>query len=102
MSDHYDVIIEEEEKSYYVDLSKISGDRDGYLSLLSSNTRRQIRRSYRDYKEIGEISLTVADNHDNALRIFEEMVSLHNESWQSRGEPGVFSSDYFITFHKNI
>jgi hypothetical protein len=98
----YKIIIEKEEPSQYVDLELIRKKGNDYLSLLSSNTRSQIKRTYRELEPNGQVTAEAAGNINNALDIFEEMVRLHQRTWEERGRAGAFSSEYFYNFHKNL
>ncbi len=88
--------------SPYVDLELVRQKKGNYLSLLSSNTRYQVRRSYRHYETKGKVLLEVALDLKTAMGFFHEMVSLHKRTWQARGEPCAFASDYFLNFHKEL
>jgi CelD/BcsL family acetyltransferase involved in cellulose biosynthesis len=84
--------------SPYVDLAQVRASRD-YLKLISSNTRSQIRRSFR---KVGTCKLEVAATLEDALAIYEEMVELHTASWRARNEPGVFADPWFKQFHRRL
>jgi len=97
------VIIEKSTASPYVDLEAVRQSSGGYLSLLSSNTRYQINRSYRGYnKKLGTMTCEVATHLEQAYNIYTEMIELHQKCWQSRGELGAFASDYFRSFHRDL
>jgi hypothetical protein len=96
--DGYRVRVTRTSPSPYVDLAKVRAAGD-YLSLLSSNTRSQIRRAGR---RVGACELQVAATVDDALAIYDELVTLHTASWQDRGEPGVFADPWFRQFHRRL
>lgn len=100
--DSYHVIIEEESPSPYVDLDLVRAKAGNYLSLLSSNTRSQIKRSYRLYESRGPILMDVARNLEEALEIFDEMTRLHLRLWEQRDKRTPLSSDYVYDFHKQL
>jgi hypothetical protein len=97
----YSFIIDNKVSSYFVDLRKIK-DQEDYLKLLSSNSRAQIRRSYRLYNKKGMLRLEVAASLKHALNIYEELTDLHQNTWKARGLSGAFSSPYFKEFHKKL
>lgn len=97
----YQLHIEREESSPFVDLEKIRSKGD-YFSLLSANTRAQVRRTYRFAVSRGQITTTVAADVDSALEIYDQMVALHQKTWINRGEPGAFSSKFFYNFHRDL
>jgi len=84
----------------YVDLA--AARQKDYLSLLSSNTRSQVRRCYKLYEGRGPLKREVANDTASALDIYSEMVELHQKWWQHRGQPGAFSSTYFDGFHRSL
>jgi CelD/BcsL family acetyltransferase involved in cellulose biosynthesis len=84
--------------SPFVDLEKVRAAGD-YLTLLSSNTRAQIRRARR---RLGACELEVAASLEEALAIYDELVALHAASWQARGERGAFADPWFERFHRRL
>ena len=98
----YHVLKRKESPSYYVDLEKIRDRNGDYLSLLSRNTRRQIRQAERRYSEHGTIKFQIASTIDEGLKIYEEMAALNRQVWKNRGKDSVFNSEYFYVFHRNL
>lgn len=89
--------------SHYVDFPRIRNDATGFDSLLSSDTRRQIRRSQRLYEQgSGPCTFRVARTSQEAAEIFSRLVDLHQVAWQDRGRPGVFASPRFTGFHRRL
>ena len=81
-------------ESPYVDLAKVRASGEGYLAQLSSNTRSQIRRSIRLYEErSGEACVEIAGNPEEAVAWLDELVELHESTWQERGEAGAFRGE---------
>jgi CelD/BcsL family acetyltransferase involved in cellulose biosynthesis len=97
----YQVMVARTIPSYYVDLNLVR-ERGDYLRLLSANARSQIRRCLKLYEARGPISREVATTADQALKIFDEMVKLHQHSWSRRGQAGAFKTEYFYNFHKEL
>lgn len=89
--------------SHYVDLRRVRCDAAGFDSVLSSNTRQQIRRSQRLYAQtIGPCSIRVAGTSEEAKAIFTRLAGLHQAAWRDRGQPGVFASPEFTAFHRRL
>ncbi len=88
--------------SPYVDLNKVRKVDCDYLSLLSGNTRSQIRRSFRELAKIGSVELEIPNRVEHAFEVYREMVDLHQATWKSRGQEGVFSSPLFCRFHERL
>lgn len=92
--------IVDERNGSYVDLKAVRESKKPYLDHLSGNTRQQIRRSMRWYEESGEgLTFNVADTLETALRYYSNLKKLHQEYWQSKGEPGAFSNVFLDVFH---
>jgi hypothetical protein len=88
--------------NYYVDLEKVRAAAGDYLSLLGQNTRYNIRRSIREYENKGQITLTVAENIDEACDFLARLKRLHQAYWRSRGFDGAFANDFFESFHDRL
>ncbi len=91
------VRIERTVPSFFVDLERVRAS--GYLSLLGSQTRAQLRRAGR---EAGEVQLEVATDVQHALAIYEELIELHQLAWQAKGHPGAFADPWFVKFHARL
>jgi len=88
--------------SHWVDLDKVRNSDNSYLSLLSTNKRKQIKRSLREYSIGGEVSVAVASNLPEAFEYLSALSKLHQIEWVKRGEKGAFSNDYFCYFHRML
>ena len=88
--------------SPYVDLEKVRQSSGGYASLMGKNTRSQIRRSYQLYRQRDVVACEVATDRQTAESIFDEMVDLHQRSWEARGKKGAFASEWFRAFHLRL
>lgn len=91
------VIIDRRVPSYFVDLEKVRAK--DYLSLLTGQTRSQVRRSQR---EAGELSVEVASTPEQANAFYAEMCALHGELWRAKGKPGAFADPWFDAFHRRL
>ncbi len=98
----YDMILNEENNSYIVDLDKIRKSNFDYFSLLSSNKRQQIRRSIKQYQKERDIIIKAASTLEEAEDMLSGLAELHESSWENRGRKGAFSNSYFSSFHKNL
>lgn len=83
----------------FVDLAGLRQAGRGYLATLSANSRYQVRRSDRGY---GALTLRRAASCEEALGFLDELASLHQATWQSRGRPGAFADPYFTRFHRAL
>lgn len=88
--------------SPYIDLQTIRDNRNSFLDSLSSNSRQKIRRSIRLYEAQGQIDIEYAPTVETAQSFLDELVQLHQASWNRRGKPGAFASDKFRSFHMHI
>jgi len=89
--------------SHYVDFFPIRGHGASFDSVLSANTRRQIRLTRRLYEQAGgACALRIAGSAQEAAEIFGRLADLHQAAWRSRGQPGVFASPRFMAFHRRL
>jgi CelD/BcsL family acetyltransferase involved in cellulose biosynthesis len=77
--------------SYMVELAQVRASSKGYLSLLSSNTRSQIKRSMTAYEELGPLIVEEASTIEQAQAFLKELRKLHGATWLGRGERAGFS-----------
>lgn len=87
---------------YGVDLQRLRLSGKAYLDGLSGNTRRQIRRSARLYREQGELAIHRPVNADEAVSMFDAMGSAHIERWGSGPAGSGFLNPWFVDFHREL
>lgn len=97
--DAFRVRIDRDLPAPFVDLDTVRSVDGGYLALLSSTTRAQIRRARR---EVGEMTIEVAGDERHAMDIYAELVRLHARRWHMRGERGAFGDPWFDQFHRRL
>ena len=88
--------------SRYVDLEALRRGAVSYEETISQPTRKHLRQNLRQYARGGEVRVEVATTSDRALEMLNELAGLHQQSWVARGKPGVFSSELFFRFHRNL
>lgn len=76
--------------SYVVDLNEVRQQAQGYIPLLSANTRSQVRRSLSGYRQLGEVTLTQAGSAQEAKDFLNALRALHAQKWEERGEESAF------------
>jgi hypothetical protein len=69
------------------------------MRTLPSGTRKKLRRSL---KGLGDVQAEWAETPEQALEIFEDLVSLHQARWNRVGQPGAFASPRFAGFHRAL
>lgn len=84
------------------DLKQIRDSAQKYLQSLSSNARRQIKRSISLYEERGPLKINVAGSVEEAFNYFEDAGVLHQKRWVVRGKPGAFANPFYIKFHRAL
>jgi CelD/BcsL family acetyltransferase involved in cellulose biosynthesis len=98
-----DLVLRERTKSsYVVDLQAVRGRDGDYVSILSSNTRNQIRRSIKTYEKLGPLQLTEAKDVPTAMAFLAELKVLHEKRWAALGKVGAFSNPTFESFHVRL
>ncbi|MBV8759640.1 MAG: GNAT family N-acetyltransferase [Deltaproteobacteria bacterium] len=95
----YRVHIDRESVAPFVDLDAVRASEAGYLSLLGSNTRNQVRRARRI---IGDLEIELARDEASALDIYGELLRLHARTWSERGQHGAFADPWFERFHRRL
>ncbi len=95
------VVVDRQMLAPYVDLKNIRQQGRDYLSFLSANTRAQIKKSYRACAHL-PLHLEVARDLSGALDIYDELVTLHEQTWAKRRQEGAFSTEYLYRFHNNL
>lgn len=88
--------------SYLVSLEG-SRDSKGFLPLIGSNVRAQIRRSMKAYASIGPIDIEVATEAAQALEFLDRLRAMHDRRWAGRGIRSGFAHDGAARrFHNNL
>ncbi|MBC8386241.1 MAG: GNAT family N-acetyltransferase [Gammaproteobacteria bacterium] len=99
LSENFQIKVIDKTPCYAVDLSKIRASKHPYIETISANSRYQIRRSIRKYKQLyGKIDLTIASNLEEAMSYFHEAGNEHKNRWSDSG----FKNPRFIEFHENL
>jgi len=83
-------------------IADLRGGFDGYLARLSANSRQQMRRLIRAFKEQPDFHFEVVTTHEAADRCLLELIELHQAKWHAEGEPGAFSTPERIAFHRAV
>lgn len=89
--------------SYIVDLNEVRRHPEGYIPLLSANTRSQVRRSLNGYRQLGEVKLTQAASAQEAKAFLNALRALHALKWEERGQESAFvNSKVAEQFHDRL
>lgn len=88
-------------QTYKLDLSDFSNIEE-YLSSLSSNTRYQIRRAYREYCELGEEKIERASDLIETKKWMRHAAPHHIKRWGDTRVGSGFNNPHFIRFHEDI
>lgn len=75
---------------------------DEYLSSLSSNQRKQVRRRRRRFEEQGETRFYRWPNDKSLDDAFHELVRLHNKRWNDKDASGSFNTPNYLSFHNRV
>ncbi|WP_177169837.1 GNAT family N-acetyltransferase [Ectothiorhodospira marina] len=89
-----------QQPNYRMKLGGVEGGLESYLQTLSRNTRYQVRRSIRLYRELGDLTVHPAHDESTAVEYFEALVSLHERHWRRRGREGAFGGHFMYEFHR--
>ncbi|MBV7299791.1 GNAT family N-acetyltransferase [Enterovibrio paralichthyis] len=91
-----------ETKNYAIDLTELRSKGQTVLESLSRNSRSQILRSLRNYRQIGEISLHKAQTVDEAKSLLIRAKPLHLARWNEQHPKSGFANHNFVTFHERL
>ena len=94
--------LEDVQPTAAVDLDAVRRAGGDYLGGLSANTRQQLRRACRLYEARGPLAVDVARDAEEALDFLAGLAELHQRTWERRGKPGAFSSDFFGRFNRAL
>lgn len=94
--------VQEQSRTWHVDLSRIKSGVDGFLGSLSRNRRGQIRRSLKLYNKDDTLQINVASNENEALLFFERLGVLHSAYWKEKDQAGSYSNSQWVGFHKTL
>lgn len=95
----YQLRVERDLPSPFVDLARVRATPGGYLACVAPNTRAQLRRARR---LVGEAELEAAADVPQALAFYDELVALHARRWEAAGEAGAFADPWFDAFHRRL
>ena len=85
--------------SYFHDLKKVRETGDELLQEFGKSTRKNLKRNLNGVTNLRtEWAVTLAQ----AEEIFESLVQLHQARWNSIGKPGVYASERFLNFHRDL
>jgi CelD/BcsL family acetyltransferase involved in cellulose biosynthesis len=89
------------ENGYYFNLKNILS-LDDYLSSLSKNTRKQIKRNYKLLSQLGAYEFSVAESPEKQNQILKKCKQWHIDKWQRTDTPSGFINPSFTSFHHNL
>ncbi len=92
----------QERRAPLIRLDSLRRTEGGYLSVLSANTRQQLRRSSRRYAAAGPLVLERAETVPEALTWLDALVDLHGAAWRARGQRGAFADPFMLRFHRAL
>lgn len=82
-----------------VDLGRAAAHGGDVLSMLRSGVQRKVRQSLR---VAGPLEASFAATVEEALEIFNELVTLHQRRWTASGQPGAFAHPRTVQFHRAL
>ncbi|MBL0709416.1 MAG: GNAT family N-acetyltransferase [Colwellia sp.] len=77
-------------------------DNHSHYSASFLKKKKRILNRYYKMSNAKNCQFIIANNKTVALKLYEQLVQLHQKRWQKKDKAGVFSDDYFYTFHKNL
>ncbi|MDP4299908.1 GNAT family N-acetyltransferase [Leptothrix discophora] len=94
---------DETKRSAGVALDAVREAKLDFTPLLSSHSRRFVRRSIKEYQSvIGPLAVDEAASADQAVAFLDELVRLHEMTWKQRGLSGAFAGPGILEFHRRL
>ncbi|UDL03335.1 GNAT family N-acetyltransferase [Marinobacter sp. CA1] len=87
---------------YGVDLDELRTTGEPYLDSLSRNTRYQINRAHRLYRQRGRVTLVRPDSLEEALEVFDRIGPKHLARWGDGPDQSGFANPDFVRFHREM
>jgi len=97
-----DCVVINEMPTYIVDLVRVRNNSCDFVSILSSNKRRQINRTIKYYGGVESLSIDSPSSLDEALIFFDELVQLHDIKWRKKQKKSSFSTEAVVLFHRQL
>lgn len=69
------------------------------MSVFGDSTRKNIRQSVR---KLDSPRFEWAETREHAHRIFDDLITLHQQRWNAEGKPGCYASRQFTAFHRDL
>jgi CelD/BcsL family acetyltransferase involved in cellulose biosynthesis len=85
-----------------VDLRALRTANRSYLSVISRDTRQQIRRAMRLYGQSGPLKAEAAVTLAQAEQFLASLVHLHQLRWERKGQSAVFADPLLLQFHRAL
>ncbi|WP_353540195.1 GNAT family N-acetyltransferase [Colwellia sp. KU-HH00111] len=64
--------------------------------------KKRILNKFEKISNTKQDQFIIANKESQALKLYDQLVDLHQKRWQQKNKPGVFSNNYFYDFHKNF
>jgi hypothetical protein len=86
----------------FIPLEAVRQAPDGFLGLLSANTRGQLRRAARAAVQHGPIALDEGTTPASREELWMDLRRLHTNRWRQRNLPGAFFRPRWVAFHEQL
>lgn len=88
--------------TFQIDLNNLRRDGTDYVSSRGKSMRAKTRRTIRRYENEGAITMERARTPEQREKAFADLIDLHTNAWQERGQSGVFGNPRLVNFHRNF
>ncbi len=86
----------------FVNLEALRAGARDHLSAVGASTRARLRKARREYESRGALTVRIAETPAEALKLFQEMLHLHEQRWRKVGQAGAFASQRRREFHERF
>jgi CelD/BcsL family acetyltransferase involved in cellulose biosynthesis len=99
LADRYQVVVEREAGTPFVDLDAVRTIDGGFDALVPPSTRSILARAR---ALAGPVDVEVATDARQAMAIWGELLRLHARRWAARGMRGAFADSWVERFHRRL
>ena len=73
-----------------------------YRMALSRKRRKQINHRRNRLDQAGDWSVSICESDEQRQLALKALEELHRKRWESKGQPGSFITDEYLTFHRDV
>ncbi len=64
--------------------------------------KKRILNAFEKVSMTQHCEFIIANEEKQALKLYDQLIELHQKRWQQKNKPGVFANNYFYAFHRRF